>query len=114
VAGGPQVCLGHRPLLGGLAHLNQALLALLLQALHTLLQPHHLSISSLHEEAEDEQAAEEAEAEEEEGEEEEGGEDEEKGGEGEEEEEGEEEGEEDYKKQRDRESAAAAVLIGLP
>ena len=101
MAGGPEVCLGHRPLLGGLAHLNQALLPLLLQPLRTLLQPLHLSISSLHEEVGDQQA--EAEAEE-------GGEEEavEEGGE-----EGcEEGGEEGHKKLRDRESAAEVLIAG--
>lgn len=66
VAGGAEVGLGHRPLLGGLAHLNQALLPLLLQPLRTLLQPRHLTISSLHEENNNRQPA--AEEKEEEGE----------------------------------------------
>ena len=57
VTGGPEVGLGHRPPLGGLAHLNQALLPLLLQPLRTLLQPRHLIISSLHEENKDRQLA---------------------------------------------------------
>ena len=95
MAGGPEVCLGHRPLLGGLAHLNQALLPLLLQPLRTLLQPRHLSISSLHEEEEDRQAAAAAATEEEAKEEEEEEEEEE-----EDEEAGEEGGEEGHKKQR--------------
>ncbi len=57
VARGPEVGLGHRPLLGGLAHLNHPLLPLLLQHLRTLLQPRHLTISSLHEENKDRQLA---------------------------------------------------------
>ncbi len=56
MAGGPEVSLGHRPLLGGLAHLNQPLLPLLLQPLRTLLQPRHLTISSLHQQEGDQQA----------------------------------------------------------
>ena len=110
MAGGPEVCLGHRPLLGGLAHLNQALLPLLLQPLRTLLQPRHLSISSLHEEVGDQQAEAEAEAEAEEG----GGEEEavEEGGEEGREEGREEGGEEGHKKLRDRESAAEVLIAG--
>ncbi|KAA6421775.1 MAG: hypothetical protein FRX49_08386 [Trebouxia sp. A1-2] len=54
--GGAEVGLGHRPLLRGLARLNQALLPLLLQPLRTLLQPHHLSISSLRQQEEGQRA----------------------------------------------------------
>ena len=99
MARGPEVCLGHCPLLRGLAHLNQALLPLLLQPLRTLLQPCHLSISSLHQQEADQQAAAAAVAAEEEVE------------EGHGEEEG--DGEVEYKKQRDTESAAA-VLMASP
>jgi len=47
VTSGPEICLTHRPLLSGFAHLNQALLAVLLQGFSTLMQPGYLGISNL-------------------------------------------------------------------